>query len=325
PYRDLLKIIMDKMQRTLDTIESDLSNVRSGISGYDYSSGSSSIYLDTSDLLLDLNLIHRSLTSTGNGPIAGGGLSDLIRNLHCFGLTLVPLDLRQEADRHEDAVDAITRFLGQGSYKGWDEDTKVAWLGKQISGRRPLIGRGAWRKGSNERFFTPEVVEVLDTFEMAAEQGPGTLGAYVISQATLASDVMAVLLLQLSSGSESPMRVAPLFETLDDLEGAKGTMGRLWDNPAYMGRCGGRQEIMVGYSDSAKDAGRLAASWAQYETQEKLAKLGRERGVEVTFFHGKGGTVGRGGNPATFHAILGHPPETIDGRFRVTEQVRAGG
>ena len=217
-------------------------------------------------------------------------------------------------------MDAITRFLGQGSYKGWDEDTKVAWLGKQISTKRPLIGRGTWRKESNDHFFTPEVVEVLDTFEMAAEQGPGTLGAYVISQATLASDVMCVLLLQLSAGSDSPLRVAPLFETLDDLEGATETMRKLWDNPAYMGRCGGKQEIMVGYSDSAKDAGRLAASWAQYETQEKLAALGREKGVEVTFFHGKGGTVGRGGNPATFHAILGHPPDTIDGRFRVTEQ-----
>jgi len=320
PYRIYLRGVIDKMQRTIEEVGSDLDDVREGRGGYDHSGGFDALYFDTDDLCEDLSVIHRSLSDTGNGSVARGRLTDLIRNLQCFGLTLVPLDLRQEADRHEDAMDAITRYLGQGSYKGWDEDTKVAWLGKQIAGKRPLIGKGTWRKPRNEKFFTPEVVEVLDTFEMAAEQGPGTLGAYVISQATLASDVMSVLLLQLSSGCLSPLRVAPLFETLDDLKGAENTMRTLWDNPAYMGRCRGKQEIMVGYSDSAKDAGRLAASWAQYETQEKLAKMGRDKGVEVTFFHGKGGTVGRGGNPATFHAILGHPPETIDGRFRVTEQ-----
>jgi phosphoenolpyruvate carboxylase len=159
-------------------------------------------------------------------------------------------------------------------------------------------------------------------FDMVAKQGKGSLGAYVISQTTSASDVLAVLLLQRNAGvaPDKELRVVPLFETLDDLQGATQTMNALWSLPGYKGSIQGRQEIMIGYSDSAKDAGRLAASWSQYETQEALAALANKHEIQLTFFHGKGGTVGRGGNPATFDAILSHAPDTINGRFRVTEQ-----
>merc|ERR1712151_1077140 len=126
--------------------------------------------------------------------------------------------------------------------------------------------------------------------------------------------------LQKDAGVKKPLRVVPLFETLDDLNGAAATMKKLFSLPGYMGAIDGKHEVMIEYSDSAKDAGRLAASWAQYETQEALAKCAQEAGVEQTFFHGKGGTVGRGGNPQTFLAILAHAPDTINGRFRVTEQ-----
>merc|ERR1712151_855012 len=126
--------------------------------------------------------------------------------------------------------------------------------------------------------------------------------------------------LQKDAGVKKPLRVVPLFETLDDLNGAVDTMTKLFSLPGYMGAIDGKHEVMIGYSDSAKDAGRLAASWAQYETQEALAKVARDANVEMTFFHGKGGTVGRGGNPQTFQAILAHAPDTINGRFRVTEQ-----
>jgi phosphoenolpyruvate carboxylase len=249
---------------------------------------------------------------------ADGKLTDVLRNVSAFGLTLIPLDVRQESDRHEEALDAITRFLGKGSYAQWDEKTRISWMTKEISSTRPLLRAGVWHE--YPEVFSPTTVDTLETFRMIAEQHEDSLGAYVISQATSASDILAVLLLQRDAGVKKPLRVAPLFETLDDLNGAAATMKSLFSTPVYMGLIEGKQEVMIGYSDSAKDAGRLAASWAQYEKQEELAQVARDFSVDMTFFHGKGGTVGRGGNPQTFHAIMSHAPDTINGKFRVTEQ-----
>lgn len=218
----------------------------------------------------ELQRIHRSLCETGNGVTADGFLTDIIRNVAAFGLTLVTLDVRQESDRHEEAVDSITRYLGLGSYSQWDEDTKLNWLQQQLASPRPLIRPGAWN--DHPDFFSPTAVDTLETFAMIAGQHEGSLGAYVISQATSASDVLAVLMLQRDAGVKKPLRVVPLFETLDDLNGAADTMKRLFTLPGYMGNINGKQEVMIGYSDSAKDAGRLAASWAQYETQEALVR-----------------------------------------------------
>jgi phosphoenolpyruvate carboxylase len=158
--------------------------------------------------------------------------------------------------------------LGLGSYSQWDEDTKVNWLQQQLASPRPLLRPGAWNDHTD--LFSPTAVDVLETFAMIADQHEGSLGAYVISQATTASDVLAVLMLQKDAGVKKPLRVVPLFETLDDLNGAADTMKHLFSLPGYMGSINGKQEVMIGYSDSAKDAGRLAASWAQYETQEAL-------------------------------------------------------
>lgn len=276
------------------------------------------VYLEQDEFMDDLMLIYQSLCSTGNEITADGTVTDIIRSASAFGLTLVPLDIRQESDRHMEALDCITRYLGLGRYADWDEETKINWLVQQLGSNRPLIRPGDW--DLHPEIFTPTAVDTLGTFGVIAEQYEGSLGAYVISQATSASDVLAVYVLQKDAGVKKPLRVVPLFETLDDLKGATATMKKLFSLPTYMGIIAGRQEIMIGYSDSAKDAGRLAASWAQYETQEMLAGLAKAYGVDVTFFHGKGGTVGRGGNPATFKAILAHAPDTISGRFRVTEQ-----
>jgi phosphoenolpyruvate carboxylase len=276
------------------------------------------LYIYQKDLVNDLKLVYDSLCSTGNEITADGRLTDIIRNASAFGLTLVPLDIRQESDRHMEALDCITRYLGLGRYADWDEETKINWLVQQLGSMRPLIRPGDWEL--HPEIFTPTAIDTLGTFSVITEQYEGSLGAYVISQATSASDVLAVYVLQKDAGVKKPLRVVPLFETLNDLNMATSTMKKLYSLPTFMGIILGRQEIMIGYSDSAKDAGRLAASWAQYETQEKLAALSRQHNVEVTFFHGKGGTVGRGGNPATFQAILAHAPDTINGRFRVTEQ-----
>ncbi|KAL7558229.1 hypothetical protein ACA910_016109 [Epithemia clementina (nom. ined.)] len=323
PYRVYLRAMIEKMNLTQQWAEQELAKI------YDKQNGTSNkplekaistndIYLSRQELMDQFQTIKRSLNETGNSFVADGILTDLMRNLSAFGLTLIPLDVRQESGKHEEAIDSITRYLGLGSYSQWDEQTKVNWLAQQISSRRPLIRPGAWR--DHEEYFSPTAIDTLEIFQMIAEQHQDSLGAYVISQCTGASDVLAVLLLQLDAGVKKPLRIAPLFETLSDLEGATDSMRTLFSLPAYMGIIGGKQEVMIGYSDSAKDAGRLAASWAQYETQEKLAALAKEFSVDLSFFHGKGGTVGRGGNPQTFLAIMSHAPGTIKGKFRITEQ-----
>ncbi|MEX0871106.1 MAG: phosphoenolpyruvate carboxylase, partial [Aquisalimonadaceae bacterium] len=152
-----------------------------------------------------------------------------------------------------------------------------------------------------------------------AEQGPESLGAYVISMASKPSDILAVELLQREAGVKHYLRVVPLFETLSDLEGAEESLERLLTNDWYRERIQGRQEIMIGYSDSGKDAGHLTAAWALYQTQERLLACCRRNGVKLTLFHGRGGSIGRGGGP-THAAILSQPPGSVNGSLRVTEQ-----
>ena len=314
PYRAFLKPMIAKMQKTIDWADQQLNGSLSEAGTVT----PEDIYLIKQEFMDQLMTMYDSLRETGNDVVADGLLTDIIRNLSSFGLTLIPLDIRQESDKHELAVDAITRFLGLGSYSQWDETTKISWLTTQIASKRPLLRPGIWN--DYPEFFSETTVDVLETAGIVAEMYEDSLGAYVISQATSASDVLAVLLLQLDAGVKKPLRVAPLFETLDDLNGASETMKTLFKLPVYMGIIKGKQEIMIGYSDSAKDAGRLAAVWAQFATQDSLASIGRDHSVDITFFHGKGGTAGRGGNPQTFNAIVAHPPKTINGQFRVTEQ-----
>lgn len=275
---------------------------------------------DMAELMVPLQIMHQSLVDTGFEMIADGTLVDIIRRVAVFGLTLVPLDIREESDKHTDALDAITRWLGIGSYKEWDEDARLSFLQSEISNKRPLFRT----RDLNQMGFDENVVKTLRTFYMASYLKPESLGAYVISQAQTASDVLAVMLLQKQFGmtptNNNMMRVVPLFETLADLTNAPEKLSILFSVPSYVGAVKGKQEVMVGYSDSAKDAGRLAACWAQYNSQERMVQVADKFGIELTFFHGKGGTVGRGGNPALYRAIMSHPPNTIHGRFRVTEQ-----
>lgn len=275
---------------------------------------------ESKELMDPLRTMYDSLVETGYELVADGLLIDVMRRLAVFGMTLVPLDIREESTRHTEALDAITRWLGIGSYKEWDEEARLSFLQSEIASKRPLFRVRELQKMG----FDETVVKTLQTFHMASNQKPEALGAYVISQAQTASDVLAVMMLQQCFGmtpkNGNMMRVAPLFETLDDLVNAPDVLETLFSITSYLGAIRSRQEVMVGYSDSAKDAGRLAANWALYESQEKMAEVAKKHGVELTFFHGKGGTVGRGGNPALYRAILSHPPNTINGRFRVTEQ-----
>jgi phosphoenolpyruvate carboxylase len=160
---------------------------------------------------------------------------------------------------------------------------------------------------------------VLATCEVVAQQTPEALGSYVISMASKPSDVLNVILLLREAGMTNPMRVVPLFETLDDLTGAPDSMAALYEVDWYREYCKGSQEVMIGYSDSSKDAGQMMAAWAQYQAQEKLTEVAGRFGIHLTLFHGRGGTVGRGGGPAN-RAILSQPPGSVNGSFRITEQ-----
>ena len=161
--------------------------------------------------------------------------------------------------------------------------------------------------------------DVVDTFRVIAAMPRSSLGAYVITMASRPSDVLAVAVLQQMAGVADPLRIVPLFETSRDLEAAGGVLDALLAIPWYRERINGRQEVMIGYSDSAKDVGRLAAAWDIYKAQEQLLAVSRRHGVDLTLFHGRGGSVGRGGGP-TYLAIMSQPPGSIDGTLRVTEQ-----
>jgi phosphoenolpyruvate carboxylase len=163
------------------------------------------------------------------------------------------------------------------------------------------------------------VQEVLATCKVVAEQTPQALGSYVISMASKPSDVLSVILLLREAGMQYPMAVVPLFETLNDLSGAPQSMTELYQIDWYREYCDGKQEVMIGYSDSSKDAGQMMAAWAQYQAQEALTKVAAEYDMRLTLFHGRGGTVGRGGGPAN-RAILSQPPGSVNGSFRITEQ-----
>ncbi len=164
-----------------------------------------------------------------------------------------------------------------------------------------------------------EVRDVLDTFRVAARIHPESLGAYVITMASAPSDVLAVEFLQMAAGTPHPQRVVPLFETGRDLEHAGRIMSDLLAIPWYRSRISGHQEVMIGYSDSAKDAGRMSADWALYRAQEEVVSACEKSGVRLTLFHGRGGSIGRGGGP-TYLAIQSQPPGSVRGTLRATEQ-----
>jgi phosphoenolpyruvate carboxylase len=212
-------------------------------------------YSSKAELMKDVRMCYDSLVNTGNSSIADGRLRDLIRRVSCFGITLTPLDIRQDSAKHLEAIDTVTRYIGIGSYKEWSEKQKQEWLINELKGdrcSRPLIPRYFL----DSEKCTPSVKDTLTTFSVAAEIGPESLGAYIISMARAPSDVLAVMLLQREMGVKHPMRVVPLFETLDDLENSSETMQALFSMPWYLKRIKGFQEVMVGYSDSGKDAGR---------------------------------------------------------------------
>ncbi len=302
PYREIIRRLENKISKTKDWAKARLDGQAISDEG---------IMLDNQELIEDLSLCYQSLLDCGMKVIANGSVLDLIRCAATFGMTLVRLDVRQDASKHIEVLSAITRFYGLGDYAEWDEASRQAFLLAELNSKRPLI--------PNDWSPEPMVEEVLSTFKTIASGYKNSFGSYVISMASAPSDVLAVALLLKESGVQFHMRIVPLFETLADLDNAEPIIEQLFSLPWYKAYINGHQEVMTGYSDSAKDAGQIAATWGQYRAQEALTRLCQKHGIHLTLFHGRGGTVGRGGGPAHV-AILSQPPGSVKGSIRVTEQ-----
>ncbi len=303
PYRELLAGVRRRLADTRDHLAALIA---------DEPPPEGDIYWQEDELWEPLQLCDRSLRDSGLDTIADGRLLDLMRRLACFGLTLMKIDLRQESTLHTRTLDAVTRHLGIGSYADWKEEERIDFLVEELNSNRPLIP-------PHVVFEDDNVQDVIETLRVAAEIGEESLGAYVISMAEQPSDVLAVELLIQETFGYSAMRVVPLFETIDDLRRCGDVLRRLFSIDWYRRRVGDRQEVMIGYSDSAKDGGRLAAAWELYQGQERIVSACEEFDIRATLFHGRGGSVGRGGGP-TYMAILSQPPGSVDGTLRVTEQ-----
>jgi len=318
PYRECLNQLKQKLQQT-KTWAAESARLKTH---------SSLPHISELEILFEpLLLCYSSLCQTGMESIAKGELLDVIRRLSCFGLTLTRLDIRQESDRHSQVIAELCDYYQLGDYLRWDEAQKQEFLLKELQSKRPLLPPQAEAcdlsasRETDVEYWQPsdDCNEVLKTVRVIAEQGEKGIGNYIISMASEPSDILSVALLLKACGVERRLPIVPLFETLEDLQFAAERMDKLFSLPWYKKYCGLNQQVMIGYSDSAKDAGNMAAAWAQYKTQEELVDCAQRHGIELTLFHGRGGTVGRGGGPAQ-RAILAQPPGSVKGRLRVTEQ-----
>ncbi len=275
-------------------------------------------YPGPAELLADLRLIQESLRAHRGSRLAEGRLADLVAQADTFGFHLATLDLRQHAERHAQALDEIFRRYGAAGYAEWPEQRRVEVLTAEILGSRPLT--------PDHLDFSPltnEVVELFRLVRRAHERvGRAAIDSYVISMTRDTSDVLAVLLLAKDAGVAHALDVVPLFETIGDLRAAPSLLERLLDNPAYaahLQRRGLSQQVMIGYSDSNKDGGYLTANWELHLAQRRLPAVCAAHGVSLMLFHGRGGTIGRGGG-RTNRAILAQPAESVQGRIKLTEQ-----
>lgn len=303
PYRELMKRLRTRLRKTVAYLE-DLAEGKNVVLTDD-------IIYKNEDLWEPLLASYNSLVACNMEIIARDKLLDTMRRICCFGVTLVNIDVRQESTRHTEAIAEITKYLELGDYEQWSEEERLQFLLKELSSKRPLVPQD-WNP-------SPETKEVLDTCRVVAQTPEGVIPTYIISMTRTASDILAVHLLLKEVGCPYIMPVTPLFETLNDLNNANKVMDSLFSIEWYKNVIRGKQMIMIGYSDSAKDAGALAAGWAQYRAQEALIKTCKDAGVALTLFHGRGGTIGRGGGPAKV-ALFSQPPGSLQGGLRVTEQ-----
>jgi len=307
PYRRKLGLIGERLRRTSDDVAG----------GYPHPAA----------FLADLRLIADSLTAHQGARIVAGPLGDLWRRVAACGFHLAELELRQHADRHTDAVAELLALRGVPGYAALDEAARQTLLAAHLVGAAAPLPAAA---------LSPTTRETLDTFaamaDIQAQGGPAAGETYIISMSRVPSDVLAVLLLAREAGlfawdggppaAICRLDVVPLFETVGELNRCGAILAELLALPVYQAALrarGSRQQVMVGYSDSNKDGGYLAATWATYQAQQALAAAAAAAGVTLTVFHGRGGAVGRGGGPAG-RAVLARPPAAQSPTLKVTEQ-----
>jgi phosphoenolpyruvate carboxylase len=283
-------------------------------------------YAGIDELVADLVVVSASLHGHGARALATAEVEPVRRTVETFGAHLCGLDLRQNATVHETVVTELLAVAGVcPDYGALDESARLAVLRAELGSPRPLRSPFATYSAT-----TTGELAVLDAAAAAVTRlGAAAIPHYVISGADAASDVLEVAVLLREAGlvrpgADPPSRtdIVPLFETIGDLQRGHDVLATLLDDPVYAplvaGR-GGRQEVMIGYSDSNKDGGYLTANWALSQAQSRLVDVARSREVRLRLFHGRGGTVGRGGGPA-YEAILAQPRGSVDGQLRITEQ-----
>ena len=310
PYRRKMLLVAARLRRSLQD------------------PGSSAAYESAAELKEDLLVVRISLLRHGGERVAEGGLRDFIRQVNVFGFHLARLDVRQESSR---VATAVAELLPQEEefdvdYQSLDETGKVEIL------RRLLSGTAKEAPLKNLSDESRDILATFDHIRRAEDEAESSVETFILSMAREASDVLAVQFLALRAGllevdgegrcTENRLSVTPLFETIEDLEEAPRVLKRLLEDPFYrsaLEKRGDLQEVMLGYSDSGKDAGYVTSNWALYKAQRALSEVAKEHGVKLRLFHGRGGTVGRGGGPS-YDAILAQPSGTIGGRIRITEQ-----
>ena len=303
PYRVYLRPLRDKMRVTHRSIEQHLV--------YNKPLNEKILLNSREEILKPLRVVRKSLEENQNENLASGELLDLMRRAKCFGINLARLDIRQESSRHSQLIAEYIKRKYQQNYYKWSEKKKIKFLANQIKKKRNIL--------TNFEFKNKENKEVWSTFKTISKQPDECLGAYVISMTSSISDIVTVSFLQKEAQIKNKLRVVPLFETLDDLINSKAIMNSLFQEKWYRKLINNKQEVMIGYSDSSKDAGKICASWHQYKAQEEIVKLAKKFKIDVTFFHGRGGSAGRGGGPIQA-TLRSQPPYSVNGKIRITDQ-----
>ena len=303
PYRVFLRPLRNQMRATHRMIEQYLINKKP--------LDQKKLLRSKEEILKPLRVVRQSLEQNNNENLASGELLDLMRRAKCFGINLAKLDIRQESSRHSQLIGEFVKKKYNKDYVKLSEKEKIDFLKSKLNSKKNIINKFQFKNKENK--------EVWSTFNLLSNEPSECLGAYVISMTSSASDILSVSFLQKEAKIKNKLRVVPLFETLDDLINAKSIMENLFSHKWYRNLIKHKQEVMIGYSDSSKDAGKICASWHQYKAQEEIVKLGNKYKIDITFFHGRGGSAGRGGGPiqATLRSL---PPYSVNGKIRITDQ-----
>ena len=303
PYRVYLRPIRDKIRLTYQLIEKHLNNNKS--------LNENKLLKDKNEILKPLREVRESLNLNRGQHIANADLLDLIRRVRCFGINLARLDIRQESSRHQKLIADVLNKKYKINFSSLSESKKINLLNLLIKQKKYFINNLKIKHKDNK--------EVWNTFKQISKEPEQCMGAYVISMTSKASDILSVYFLQKQAETKNLLRVVPLFETLDDLKNAKSVMENIFKLSWYRKLINHKQEVMIGYSDSSKDAGKLSASWHQYKLQEELRNLAKKYKIDLVFFHGRGGSAGRGGGPIQA-TLKSQPANTVNGKIRITDQ-----